>query len=201
MGVFGSRILTKGRKRALDGFRKNAILVLEKLAKNAKDGTTRELYMHMQRNVLRTPIWFYPSASLTKKIEISHGMVFASVTKGENVNLIKLIQTPQGSVIVRSNFINLPAEHIFSGDKMSIPGIFTISHEYAHFPKPKINEFAKRLGISGESAEELLADILASKLAVALGYPKEGVLALLSGRQLVYGAFPFEKFILKAIGL
>ena len=42
---------------------------------------------------------------------------------------------------------------------------------------------------------------MASKLAVALGYPKEGVLALLSGRQLVYGAFPFEKFILKAIGL
>jgi len=201
MGIFGSSILTKGRKKALDEFRKNAILVLEKLAKNAKDGTTRELYMHMQRNVLRTPIWFYPSASLTKKIEISHGMVFASVTKGENVNLIKLIQTPKGSVIVRSNYINLPAEHIFFGDKMSVQGIFTIAHEYAHFPKPKISEFAKGLRISAENAEELLADIMASKLAVALGYPKEGVLALLSGRQLVYGAFPFEKFILKAIGL
>ena len=201
MSFFGSSILTKGRKNALDEFRKHASLVLEKLAKNARDGTTRELYMHMQHNVLHTPIWFYPSTSLTKKIEISHGMVFASVTKGENVNLIKLIQTPQGSVIVRSNFINLPAEHIFSGDKMSIPGIFTIAHEYAHFPKPKISEFAKGLRISAENAEELLADIMASKLAVALGYPKEGVLALLSGRQLVYGAFPFEKFILKAIGL
>ncbi|MCD6478507.1 MAG: hypothetical protein J7L44_01320 [Candidatus Diapherotrites archaeon] len=123
-----------------------------------------------------------------------------SVVKGENVTLFKIIQIGGKRLIVKKNFINLPAEHIFSGEKLSLDGILTLCHEYAHFPKPMLASFARAIKLNPNQAEELLADMLAAKLAVALGFKKEHVLIHFAGREIVYGGFPYLAYIERAMG-
>lgn len=197
---FKKPILSKKRKSALDQFRQHAVSALEELRKEAADNLSREIYASMIGNVERTPIHFYPSRNLRERIFAARGRIFGSVVKGEHVNQIRIFQ--QGSRVwaVKSDFINLPAEHIFDGDKLTISGIFTLAHEYAHFPKPALQQFAVHNKMDYEQAEELLADVLSAKLAVKMGYPKENVLQQFAGREIVYGRVPFRAFILKAVG-
>jgi hypothetical protein len=197
---FKKPILTNKRKKALDEFRKNAAKALEELQTQAQDSLSREIYGHMIRNVEHTPIRFFPRKNLREKLFAASGRVFGSVVKGEHVNQIRIYQ--QGSRVwaVKSDFINLPAEHVFEGNKLTISGIFTLAHEYAHFPKPALLAFASQHRMGYEQAEELLADVLSAKLAVKMGYPRERVLEHFAGREIVYGRIPFRTFILKAVG-
>jgi len=199
MGFFKKPLLGKERVKVLDEFRKKAVKSLKELKKKSKIPLEKVLFERMIYNVESTPIMFYPRKTLKEKIFFAHGRVFSSVVKGENVNVIKIFQRGKQRFMVRSNYINMPAEHVFDGDKLAIDGIFTLSHEYAHFPKPALNEFAAANGISGEQAEELLADTLSAKLAVEMGFPKERVLHHFQGRELVYGRIPFKRLIWNAI--
>jgi hypothetical protein len=197
---FRKPVLSKKRKKALDEFRKQAVRALEELRGEASDALSKEIYAHMIWNVEHTPIYFYPRRALRERIFSVSGRVLASVVKGEHVNQIRIYQRGSKMFVVKSDFINLPSEHIFEGDSLTMAGIFTLAHEYAHFPKPALSAFAARRGMGLEQAEELLADVLAAKLAVKMGYPKEHVLQHFAGREIVYGRIPFRAFILKAVG-
>ena len=59
--------------------------------------------------------------------------------------------------------------------------------------------FAKAIKLSPGQTEELLADMLAAKLAVALGFKKENVLVHFAGREIVYGSFPYFAYIERAM--
>ena len=194
------RILSKKRKKALDEFRKRAIEALDELSSQTKDRSTRDLYKMMQQNISETPIMFYPRHSIRKAIFRAQGRIFGSVTKGEHVNEIRIVQKGPQRFVIRSHYINLPSEHIFDGEKLSIDGVFTLAHEYGHFQKAAVSEFAANNRMTEEQAEELLADMLSAKLCVKLGYDEEHVLSHFAGRGIVYGRVPFEKYILKAVG-
>lgn len=199
MGFFQKPVLTKKRRKELDRFRSAAIKALSELAKRAPNDEVRQLYERMAHNVEKTPLVFYPRRNLKEKIFRLRGRIFGTVTKGEHVNRITIVQQGMHRFVIMSDYINLPAEHVFDGEKLSISGIFTLSHEYAHFPKPQIASFASAYSLGAGQAEELLADLLAAKLAVKMGYPKEHVLKHFRGRGVVYGTFPFEKFIKEAV--
>ncbi|MCX6801698.1 MAG: hypothetical protein NT067_01150 [Candidatus Diapherotrites archaeon] len=175
MPLFEKPVLGGKRRKALD-----------------KSSISRELFELMELNLANTPIFFYPRRAMRVSPY--------SVTQGENVSYYKIIQIGGMRRIERESFINLPAEHIFEGDKMTLGGILTLSHEYAHFPKPKLMEFAVANGISFTQAEELMADVLSAKLAVKMGFSKEQVISHFAGREIVYGSMPFRQFILRAIG-
>ncbi|MFH1225269.1 MAG: hypothetical protein V1676_05700 [Candidatus Diapherotrites archaeon] len=201
MGIFGGKpILTKKREKALDDFRANAVAALGELRRGTKDANVRELYDSMIYNIGSTPVVFHPLRNLREMIYRVGNMVFGSVTKGESVERIAVVQKGGSSYIVRRHYINMPAEHMFSGDRLTIDGIFTLAHEYAHFGKPLIAEFAASLRITPDVAEELLADTLSAKLAARMGFPKSEVLAHFEGRDVVYGPFPFRKYLARAIG-
>lgn len=199
MAIFGKRILTKKRKQALDEFRKQAIKALERLSKDAKSELEKFLFEQMKKNVLSVPIYFYPGGTLRYALQRFGNKIGVSAIKGENVTLLKIIQIGGRRLIIRENFINLPADHIFAGDRLSLQGILTLCHEYAHFPKPMLGKFARSLNITPTQAEELLADMLAAKLAVALGFKKEQVLKHFAGREIVYGNFPYFAYIERAM--
>ncbi len=197
---FKNRVLTKKRKKALDGFRKNAAKALDDLSRETKDRSTQDLYRIMQQNIRETPIVFYPRRSIRETIFRAGGRIFGSVTKGEHVHQIQIVQKGEQRFLVKSHYINLPSEHVFDGDKLSIDGVFTLAHEYGHFEKAAISDFAINNKMSEEQAEELIADILSAKLCVKIGYDREHVLSHFAGRGIVYGRIPFEKYILKAVG-
>jgi len=183
----------------MDAFRAQAIKALEKLENGSQTKIERFLFAHMRANIERTPIFFYPGGTLRYAVQRIGSRVGISVVQGENVTMLRIIQIGGRRIIERKNFINLPAEHIFAGEKLSMDGILTLCHEYAHFPKPKIRAFAQRLGLLPEQAEELLADMLAAKLAIALGFGKQAVLKHFAGREIVYGKFPYFTYIGRAI--
>lgn len=199
MGFFRKPVLDRERARALDDFRAGAAKALEELGKNAKSDLEKSLFARMKTNVQRTPINFYPRKSLKERIFHSHGRTFASVVKGEHVNVIKIYQKGNKRFVISDNYINMPAEHVFDGSRLTIEGIFTLAHEYAHFPKPALGKFAMANSISYGQAEELLADTLGARLAVAMGFPKGLVLTQLQGRELVYGSIPFKKLVWNAV--
>ena len=171
----------------------------EMLEKKEKIPAIKELYYEMQENIERTPLFFYDAQNLRSNAYRIGNRIFSSVTKGEHVRQIMVYQKGPVKYIESKNYINLPAEHIFKGEKMSIDGIFTLAHEYGHFPKKHLRVFAEAYSLNSEQAEELLADILSAKLAVKMGYPKEKVLKHYIGRDIVYGTFPFWQFIRDAV--
>jgi len=199
MAFFRKPILDNERTKALETFRDRASQTLKQLEKKSKSDVEKALYARMRQNVVNTPIYFYPRKSLKEKIMFKGGRVYASVVKGENVNAIKIFQKGSQRFVVKSNYINMPAEHVFDGSKLTVEGIFTLAHEYAHFPKQNLGRFASAKKISYEQAEELFADILSAKLAVEMGYPKENILKHFKGREIVYGSIPFKKLIWNAV--
>ena len=199
MAFFRKRILDKVRRKVLENFRDRASQTLKQLEKKAKTDVEKSLYASMRKNVVTTPIYFYPKKTLKEKIFFKHGRVFASVVKGEHVSAIKIFQKGSQRFVVKSDYINMPAEHMFNGSKLAVEGIFTLAHEYAHFPKKNLGQFASSKNISYEQAEELFADILSAKLAVEMGYPKENILKHFKGREIVYGKIPFKKLIWNAV--
>lgn len=197
--MFKKSALSKKRKDALTAFRKDAIKALKFLQKHAKTKLDMHLYEMMENNVRNTPIIFYPRKVLRQQVYRIGPYISSSVTMGEHVNSVKIIQKGNQVFVLRSHHINLPSEHLFEGDKITINGLFTLAHEYAHFPKPAIGRFAAKNGLTIEQAEELMADMLSAKLAVTLGYPKEKVLQHFAGREIVYGNFPFREWIKRII--
>ncbi len=200
MVLFSKPVLTKKRRKALDSFLSNAAKALNELKKEAKSQVVKDLFDLMLENVARTPIYFYPSRILRASYYRHGERIGVSVTQGENVSYYRVIQIGGLRRVERKSYINLPAGHVFSGDKMTLDGILTLSHEYAHFPKPKLLEFAEAHGMDAGTAEELFADVLSAKLAVKLGFSRQQVMAHFAGREIVYGTIPFKEFILRAIG-
>ena len=195
MGLFSPPILTKKRRKQLDLFRKDAIKALHELSKKEKNHTIKVLYADMAKNVLQIPLYFYDAHSLHSRTYRIGKIVFGTATKGEHVKKIMVYQQGKKTFVKKEDYINLPAEHIFHGDKLSMKGILTLAHEYGHFPKKQLDSFAASYGLSENQAEELLADILSAKLAVKMGYPRDQVIKHYTGRAVVYGTFPFHKFI------
>ena len=126
MGFFSKPVLTKKRRKTLDSFLANAVKALKELKKSARSRIVKDMYELMLKNVANTPIYFYPSRLLRANFFSFGGRTGMSVTKGENVSLYKIIQIGGWRKIVRESFINLPAEHIFSGDKMTLDGILWV---------------------------------------------------------------------------
>ncbi|MCD6434294.1 MAG: hypothetical protein J7L14_01650 [Candidatus Diapherotrites archaeon] len=187
--LFGEdRILNKARIKALDEFRARAIQALDELIKDTKDPTTQELFRKMKDNVADTKIYFYPRRFLKAGMQRIGNLFLSNVVRGEHVNVIKILQIGKNRFVLRSHYINLPANYIFQGDKLSIEGILTLCHEYAHFPKRLISVFASKNGFSVSATEELLADALAAKLARKLGFSKHAILNHFAGREFIYGA-------------
>ena len=86
MAFFRKQILDKERIKALENFRDRASKTLKQLEKKAKSDVEKALYASMRKNVVSTPIYFYPKKSLKEKIMFKGGRVYASVVKGENVS-------------------------------------------------------------------------------------------------------------------
>jgi len=198
MAFFSKPVMTKKRRKVLDSFLSNTVKALKEMRKEEKNRIVKDLFDLMTQNVARTPIYFYPRKILRANFYSQGGRIEMGVTQGENVSYFKIIQIGGTTKIERKSFINLPSEHVFDGDKMTLNGLLTLCHEYAHFPKPKLGEFAKKFGLGSTQAEELLADMLSAKLAVKMGFPKKEVVKHFSGREIVYGRFPFKEFISKA---
>ena len=199
--IFGDnkKIISNKRKQVLDGFRKQAIKALNELAKKSKDDFEKNLYYAMQDSINGTPIHFYPKTSLRGKVYRAGGKVFSSVTMGENVKQIRVIQYGNRFYLQSKAHINFPSERLFSGDSLTLPGVFTLSHEYAHFPKPGVKEFAFHNNMTLEQAEEFLSDMLAAKLSKQLGFSHAQIVSQLHGREIVYGGIPFKQMIMKAL--
>ncbi len=189
----GQSTLNPARRHALDEFRKHALRALELLIKQARSPLDRQLYEHMAYNVKTNPLMFYP-----RKV-LRYDPVHGSVTQGEHVRSVDVVQRGNEKFLVQKDYINLPADLVFAGDQLTLSGVFTMTHEYGHFPKPLLLQFAYRNGINIEQAEELLADILSAKLARALGFSLPRILSHFEGRDVVYGGFPFRSYILHAL--
>ncbi len=197
--LFGHNILTEKRKKAVTAFRERAISTLEELARESKSEIDKELYYHMIENVRNNPLVFYPRKNIKEEVVNYGPFQSVSVTKGEHVNAYTQITKGAQQYIVKSDYINLPAEHVFHGDRMTVDGVFTIAHEYAHFPKPVLGSFAQRYRLNHEQAEELAADILSAKLAAKLGFSESQIMPHFYGREIVYGSFPFMAWIKKVV--
>lgn len=197
--LLGHQILNDKRRDAVTAFRKKAIATLEELARESKSEIDKELYYHMIENVKNNPLVFYPRKNIKEEIVNYGPFQSVSVTKGEHVNAYTQITQGSKQYVVKSDYINLPAEHVFHGDKMTVDGVFTIAHEYAHFPKPVLGPFAQRYRLNHEQAEELAADILSAKLAAKLGFSEEQIMPHFYGREIVYGSFPFMAWIKKVV--
>ncbi|MDO8428603.1 MAG: hypothetical protein Q7S92_05320 [Candidatus Diapherotrites archaeon] len=191
----GQSSLSWGRKKALDDFRKKALLALERLQKTAKSNLDKQLFAQMAYNIKTVPLMFYHRKAL--RVNPWEG----SVTQGEHVRSFDLLQKGSQKFVIKKDYINLPAEHVFYNDNLSLNGIFTLCHEYGHFPKPLLLLFAAKNGLSEEQGEELLADILSAKLSIAMGFPLERIMSHFSGREIVYGYFPFRQYILESLKL
>lgn len=201
MGFWQKPIITRKRKKQLDIFRKAALWALDDLAKKAPNEDVRFLYERMAHNVKNTRIVFHDRKNLKEKIFRFGGRIVGkSVTKGEHVNTVTIQQMGDQKFMIKDDYINLPAHHVFDGEKLSIDGIFTLAHEYGHFPKGENAEsFAVAYGLSESQSEELLADLLSAKLAARMGYPKDRILHHFRGREAVYGGYPFKEMIRKAV--
>lgn len=194
------KILSKKRIHEFESLRKNALKALHELSKETKSHNSKAIYSRMADNVKQLPFFFYPSPVLRQSAVIKGNKVFYSRVMGENVTSYKIITKGRQQTILKSNYIKIPAEHVFYGDKLTLDGILTICHEYGHFPKRHLHRFASELGITYDSAEELLADTLAAKVAVKMGHNRHAVLSHFHGRGVVYGFFPYKEYLRRAIG-
>lgn len=185
------KILNKKRVQALNFLRKNIVKSLELLERKEKNKSVKNLYKRMIASVKSTPLLFYDTSNLSKSFFVE--------VKGVNVSYFEVKKVSGKVLVKKNNLIKLPAKHFFSRERISISGVFSLCHEYAHFPKKESIILAEKTFLTLEQAEELYADILASKVALQIGFTKKQVIENLQGRQLVYHGFPYMKVILKAI--
>ncbi len=200
MGFFEKPVLTKKRRGQLDKFRENAVKAIEEMIKEEKNETIRNALDTALSNVENTPLKFYPRRSLRSAIYSTRGRVFGSMLKGLSVNRIAVMQKGPKMFVIRSRHIELPAEHLFEGDRLTLDGVHTLMHEYCHSVR-NVSEFAEKLKLSPEQAEELIADLLSARIAVKMGIERETVYGFYGGRGMVYGGFPFHEMLKRALKL
>lgn len=184
-------ILDKKRKKALDKFVKDTLSALKSLSKRSRTDAEKSLFERMGVEINSTPLLIYDRAALSAGID--------SATFGEHVVQYHFMRNKGGTGVLASHaggfpstlsaervvaekFIRLPAWHVFSGDKVSKKGAFTLWHEWGHFQKPDFDVFLASHGIPMHMAEETAADILATVLAREFGYSEREVMARSVGR-------------------
>ena len=198
-GLFQERMLSKKRVHSLTEFRKMAVQALGYLINHAKSDYEKGLYILMKQNVHETKLIFHAGHSLSGMAKRVGNSLVYGVTKGEHVNQIQLVQKGKSVFLIRNHYINLPADHIFDGERLSFQGLITLSHEYAHFPKRNLRGFANHFGVDMEQSEELIADMLAARLAKTLGFKEHDIIRHFDGREIVYLGFPLREFIKRAV--
>lgn len=191
-------ILTKERIKMLNEFRKKLIKVLKELIKKEKNPFIRDAFEETLQNVELLPIKFIPSKVLAARYGVVGGTIIGSVVKGQQLNQIIIVQKGMNKYVIRRREIDLPAGHLFKGNKLAWDGVHTLMHEYCHSLR-NLNVLAEKLKLSNEQAEELIADLLSARIALEMNFPKEVILSFYSGRDFVYGGFPFREKLIKLL--
>jgi len=184
------KILSRERVKALEEFRRKLIEVLEDSIKKEKNAAIRQAYSNALFNAESIPIKFVPAKALSSAVFIAGNRMVTSVVKGQQVNQIILVQKGKNKYLIKRREIDLPAWHLFEGNKLAWNGVHTLMHEYCHGMR-ELNSFALKLNLSYEQAEELIADLLSAKIALKMNFPKERILSFYHGRESLYGSFPF----------
>ncbi len=192
------KILSKERKKALDKFREKAIHTVKEMIKEEKNPVLKKAFTQTLKNIASLPLEFYPRKYLSARFARSGKMVIGSIIKGQQVSKIIVYEKGLDKRVIIQSKIQLPAEYIFEGNKLSLNGIHTLMHEYCHFPRD-VRSFAQGLNISEEQAEELIADLVSARISVKMGMEKEKVYSFYSGRDAVFYPFPFRRVLEKVL--
>jgi hypothetical protein len=187
-------ILSKERKKNFNDFKKAAKAAIKDLIKQEKHEPTKQLYRGLLNSIETTGIYFYDSD------------VLAASDRGRIMGLSQrsIVYIKRGNKIefrLGPTTISMPAGHLFYGHHLTLDGITTMIHEWAHYPK-KIGGFARMLRLPAHAAEEFLADVVSAKVALRLGFKPQYVFRHYHGRIplfIVYG-FDYMKMLKKLVG-
>jgi hypothetical protein len=193
------KILTKERVRNLNYFREQMKKAVEEMIKRENNPTLKRAYERVLLNLETVPINFYPKKTLLTAIFRIGKHFIASEILGEHKQTVKVIRKGNRFVVVpEGRIIEIPAEHFFYGNKLTWKGVHTLMHEMCHDPLRNVFEFSREIHLTPSQTEELIADLLSARIAIKMGFPREKVLSLYHGREMVYGKFPFRKMLEKA---
>ena len=187
-------ILTKERKKNFLKFQASAKAAIKDLIKREKHQATKDLYRGLLKSIETTGIYFYDSD------------VLAASDRGRTLGLSQrsIIYVRRGNKIefrFGPTTISMPAGHLFYGNHLTLDGIATMIHEWAHYPK-RVSGFARMIGLPSHAAEEFLADVVSAKVALRMGFKPEYVFRHYHGRIplfIIYG-FDYVRMLKKLVG-
>ncbi|MFH1586617.1 MAG: hypothetical protein ABID38_02050 [Candidatus Diapherotrites archaeon] len=200
MALFEEAVLSKERVNALDKFVKGTISTLLQLADEAETKREQELYERMAKEVSKINLLFYDKKALKSEVMKKDGKLYGYAVMGEHVTNYLLETKGDKKKILKQEYINMPAEHVFHGNQIRAQGALTLWHEYGHFPKSHFRRYIERLGIPPYASEEAGADFLAAKVARSQGFSEDLIKEHSKGRVGVFGrSFPRYWKILEGI--
>lgn len=195
-----TKILTKERIENLNKFRSLMKEAVIQMIKEEKNPAVKSAYERTLKNIESVPVNFFPKKNLVHAIYKIGKQVFSSEVLGEHKQEIIVMKKGKQTFVVRGKRnIDIPAEHFFHENNLNWQGIHTLMHEYSHDPARNVLEFSNQIHLNPEQTEELIADLLSAKIARKMGMNRERVLSFYRGRQGVYGKFPFNETLEKAI--
>ncbi len=163
----------------LEVLRMAALGHIVQVLKNPKlSGAQRAAWETMQRNVGQVAIGVNPSQDA-----LFEGTGYK--VEGEHV-----VQSVVGKGLVE--YISLPKDFIFRDGRLTLEGMTTLFHEWAHNPlrfgnvqDPQAREFM----------EEQLADALAVNLAMKMKFPPKAIFEHIVGRLPFIGLGPYRRYL------
>jgi len=165
-------VLTPARRKALKQFELAFQRAAHKLGRHSKEARVAE------QSVKSVPIRVFDRAVLERK--------GSSVTMGSrDMTMIAVGNGPFPRIKAKS-VINMPAQHLFYGNKLTFNGAATLAHELSHAPR-NVSFLAKKLHMTKTQAEEFLADITSAAILREMGFPAERIVNHFKGRWVVYG--------------
>lgn len=177
-------ILTKERKKNFDKFKKSVKWAINDLIKHEKHEANKKLYKGLLNSIETTGIYFYDSEVLAANAR----------SKIMGLNQRSIIYIKRGNKIefrFGPSTISMPAGHLFYGNHLTLDGITTMIHEWAHYPK-NIGGFARLLRLPNHAAEEFLADVVSAKVAIKMGFKPEYVFRHYRGRVSLFFVYGFN---------
>ena len=191
-------MLTEKHKEQLNKFRKILLGISKAMQKAAPSAAERSLWKGIEESVRKIGLHFYPSIALAEK-------GFSKILGLRQRALQYVVEkTPRGRrirILGVKEAIELPARHIFFGDRLTVRGIATLTHELSHFPKPitALFNFAKKYHLTLEQAEELLADAMAARALKLMGFKESTIIREFYGRRMLFPQIDYFKMIRSAI--
>ncbi len=201
MALFEEPILSKERTKELDKFMQGTISTLLQLADESATKREQEIYLRMAKEAAKIKFLFYDKKALKQSVKKVGDKIYGYAIMGERVSQMTLVTQGDKKKILRKDYINMPAEHVFHEDMIATKGALTLWHELAHFGgKSHFRRYIERLGIPYHASEEAAADFLAAKVARRQGFSEDTIKEHSVGRAGVFGrSFPRYWKILEGI--